>query len=678
MQMCSVPRAALPGLDLQGFVVQHSRPVRLARLRPAGWDLEGGRVSDLLEKIKRAGVPLRDYIGSSPLYGVKTGFNEAFLIDQATRDRLVAEDPNCEPIIKKYLRGRDIQRWHPQWAGQWMIFARRGIEIDHYPSIKRHLLRFRRQLEPRPVSWASRKQGQWPGRKAGAYKWYELQDTIDYFERLEEPKILYQDLAFHSWIALDNDGMYANNTCYFVPGADLYLLGILNSSVVWWYLSRNTTHAKDEAFRLHGIFMEELPVVKPKDTARRRIEDLGRNLADLTGQRQEVNACFLSWIETHLGTVRVTRRMDTYWELDPPTLLSEMKRAGAKLLTPVVRQALLEEHRRQVAELRPILARMRQLEIELQHQVFDLYGLTPDEVRLLRATAPPRDPLALVEALGADGIEPGAAAGDSRAHDGARSEPDRDGDSPLAGGASRRGVAPRRVPAQRAAAGRGVDGLRRGAGGAGDPGGASEDPGRRGIASTRYLDTLAGPRSYAELAPDLGRAVEEVCAALAQSAPDRLVVTREWLCGLHGEAFGRFVDWAGRLRDRDVQIGDHLAPPAHALPGLLHDYCADLEARLATHGQAQPIERLIGDLAFAEGRFLYIHPFRDFNGRVARLLLFALLVRLQLPPVALLPQGDAARRRYLAALAAADANDYRGLEAIWAERLAAAPDPQAG
>jgi CRISPR-associated endonuclease/helicase Cas3 len=187
--------------------------------------------------------------------------------------------------------------------------------------------------------------------------------------------------------------------------------------------------------------------------------------------------------------------------------------------------------------------------------------------------------------------------------------------------------------------------------------------------STRYIDTLAGPRRYAELAPDLARAVEEVCAHLAQAEPTNLVVTAEWLCGLHHGAFGRFVSWAGQLRDRNVQIGDHEAPAHFELPTLIRNYCADIETRLSGYTDPLPDERLIGDLAFAEGRFLFIHPFRDFNGRTARMLLFALLVRLGLPPVRLVPTDSGDRKRYLTALAAADNQDYRDLEAIWTERL---------
>ena len=68
-------------------------------------------------------------------------------------------------------------------------------------------------------------------------------------------------------------------------------------------------------------------------------------------------------------------------------------------MTPAAQRLLAEEHAHQLAALRPVLAKIRQLEIELQHLVFDLYGLTPDEVQLLRSTAPPRDPLALVEGV---------------------------------------------------------------------------------------------------------------------------------------------------------------------------------------------------------------------------------------------------------------------------------------
>jgi predicted amino acid dehydrogenase len=72
-------------------------------------------------------------------------------------------------------------------------------------------------------------------------------------------------------------------------------------------------------------------------------------------------------------------------------------------VTPAARRLLAEEHARQLVALRPVLAKIRQLEIELQHMVFDVYGLTPDEVQLLRSAAPQRDRLMLVEAGASSG-----------------------------------------------------------------------------------------------------------------------------------------------------------------------------------------------------------------------------------------------------------------------------------
>ena len=180
---------------------------------------------DLLEKVRRNGVPLTEYAGVKPLYGIKTGLNEAFLIDTPTRERLVRDDPACADIIKPYLRGQDIERWWSPSNGLWMIFARRGIQIEKYPSVKRHLDGFRIQLEPKPEDWApSTAKDKWPGRKEGNYAWYEIQDTIDYWQDFERPKVVYVDIAWSPSFCLDTQSRYTNNTVYFIPSGDPWLV----------------------------------------------------------------------------------------------------------------------------------------------------------------------------------------------------------------------------------------------------------------------------------------------------------------------------------------------------------------------------------------------------------------------------------------------------------------------
>ena len=115
--VCVIPRALVPKKGLQEAVKEATFPLpRLSFTRDA-WVLEPKPVMDLLDKIRRNGVPLADYAGVNPKNGIKTGLNEAYLITAAERDRLVQDNPACTSIIKPCLRGQDIDRWYSPDSG---------------------------------------------------------------------------------------------------------------------------------------------------------------------------------------------------------------------------------------------------------------------------------------------------------------------------------------------------------------------------------------------------------------------------------------------------------------------------------------------------------------------------------------------------------------------------------
>jgi hypothetical protein len=179
VEVTTFPRDLLHEITIPEYVASNRYAVPQRRLGAEGWSLEPPALEALLEKVRLRGAPLREVAGAKPCYGVKTGFNDAFKIDTTTRNRLVAEDAGADEVIRKFVEGKDVARWAPEWKGWWMIFARRGIDIDRYPSVKAHLAAFRDGLEPKPPNW---KGDNWPGRKPGSYKWYELQDTVDYWK----------------------------------------------------------------------------------------------------------------------------------------------------------------------------------------------------------------------------------------------------------------------------------------------------------------------------------------------------------------------------------------------------------------------------------------------------------------------------------------------------------------
>jgi hypothetical protein len=119
-------------LELALYIEEHGYIVPRKHFRNNPWTIGPPAIYDLMDKIRAIGTPLPEFTGIEPLYGLKTGLNEAFLIDGPTKERLVTDHPGCAEIIKPYLRGQDIKRWSPDWQDLWMIVLK-SSENHHWP-----------------------------------------------------------------------------------------------------------------------------------------------------------------------------------------------------------------------------------------------------------------------------------------------------------------------------------------------------------------------------------------------------------------------------------------------------------------------------------------------------------------------------------------------------------------
>ena len=196
------------------------------------------------------------------------------------------------------------------------------------------------------------------------------------------------------------------------------------------------------------------------------------------------------------------------------------------------------------------------------------------------------------------------------------------------------------------------------------------DPGtaRPTHADARYVKTSFGILSLREFAPRLAERVAEAELEISNRTLADMPVL-DLLRELHRRICADLApEMRGRWRLQDVQVGSHHAPPHWEVPMLMHNFAADLEARMASTNPDSG-DRILDDLAFAEGRLLFIHPFEDFNGRVSRLFLAELLYRLDLPMVDIAASSAEETKRYFAALQAYDQHDSRPLTAIWRQRI---------
>ena len=387
------PRNLLHIADLKQYADSHSHRVPTTRFSKASWSLETSDDETLMDKIRNAGMPLTEFIHTRPYRGVVTGFNDAFLIDTATKDRLIQEDAKSGEIIKPYFKGENVRRWLSNWNDEWMIFARRGIHIDEYPAVKNHLERFRTQLEPKPNKWAG---GEWLGRKGGVYKWYEIQDSIDYWPLFDKPKIVYQVIQSHPAYSFDENAYFVNDKCFFMSSADVYLLSVLNSPIMWWYGHRYFGHMIGDALTPLVEKMVSLPIAPPTDAIRAEVEPATHRLIELTKTRRARIHDVLNWLRVEFAVTTPGQKLEAFARLDESAFVDEVKKRRPKTpqLTPAGLRTLMSTFRDYAAQVATLDTEWDGLERRVSNLVNVAYGLSAAEIDLMWRTAPPRMPYA--------------------------------------------------------------------------------------------------------------------------------------------------------------------------------------------------------------------------------------------------------------------------------------------
>jgi hypothetical protein len=239
------------------------------------WMISSETEQILLGKITVNSKKLADYINGNSFRGLLTGLSEAFIIDTETRDSLIYEDRNSASLIKPFLLGRDLKPYASSVADKWLILIPKGFTIKRnlppdspfywnepsprygnmpydeawewfkecYPAIARHLSPFKSKAKERTDK--------------GDF-WWELR-ACDYYEEFEKPKIMYQVLQVKPCFIYDDGKQYCNNSIWIIPKNDKFLVGILNSKMGWWLISKYCT-AIQNGFQLIWKYFGQIPI----------------------------------------------------------------------------------------------------------------------------------------------------------------------------------------------------------------------------------------------------------------------------------------------------------------------------------------------------------------------------------------------------------------------------------
>lgn len=221
------------------------------------------------KKVEEKGIPLKEW-DIEINYGIKTGLNEAFIIDTETKERLIREDPKSAEVIKPILRGRDIKKYQADWQDLWIIFTRRGINIESYPAIKNY-------LEPMFDKLRPRNNNEKTGRKPGPYEWFEIQDNVAYWKDFEKEKIIWGNLNTESPYCFDDSEAFINAPANLMTSdsVNLKALTALMNSRVTQHLFCDIAYSREGGFyEYKKVFVEQVPIIKVESEVEKILETL--------------------------------------------------------------------------------------------------------------------------------------------------------------------------------------------------------------------------------------------------------------------------------------------------------------------------------------------------------------------------------------------------------------------
>ena len=277
---CSIKKDSFEVEKLSDYVQTHTVLSNFSSSE--SWSILSDIERSIKAKIETVGIPLKEW-DIQINYGIKTGFNDAFIIDSAKRNEILNacqtddERQRTAETIRPILRGRDIRRYGYDWADLWLINTHNGVRgevervhIEDYPTIKQHLDNYWDKIEPRADQ----------GETA-----YNLRNCA-YLDDLSKTKIVWIELSDESKFAICED-LVPLNTVFFLTGAHLHhILGLLNSKLVHWYFTTCLgTSSGVGTNRWLKYTIEQLPLVPYSDDA------LSQLVVERLSPETDINKC---------------------------------------------------------------------------------------------------------------------------------------------------------------------------------------------------------------------------------------------------------------------------------------------------------------------------------------------------------------------------------------------------
>lgn len=343
------------------------------------WKFTDTSTNNILDKFNDSEYILSDYTNGGVYYGVKTGLNEAFIINQTLKDQISNQDSKSDEILKKMVEGDDFKKWSLFHSGRYMIttFPSKKIIIDDYPAVKAYLSSFENRIEQSGLKGA---------RKKSINKWFETQDTISYYKELENPKLIYYHTASKHNFYYDCEGYHISANCYFISNADRYLQCVLNSSL-FGYVKKFKFPAFGDSenggrVRLDANKMNKLPIKKVSEDIKLNFSSKAEEITKLSYNLQELSQKFQRTIQRKFELEDLPKKLQDWYLLSYPEFIKELGKKKVKL--SLSQEAEWEDYFMQESKKAlELKANIDATDKAIDAMVYELYGLSEEEIAIV-------------------------------------------------------------------------------------------------------------------------------------------------------------------------------------------------------------------------------------------------------------------------------------------------------
>jgi len=379
MQYLALKKA--PETDLSKEFSIHAQQMQQSSLTSESWNLGDASVLSLREKITKGKKTLKEVYGS-PLYGIKTGLTEAFVISGATKAKIISSDPKSSQLLRPYLEGKDLKPWYVESRDLWAIVVPKGWTRQHSgESDETAAWGWFSKQYPALANWLS--QFTEKGRKRGdkGEFWWELR-ACAYYDAFAQSKIVYVDMSDKPNFSVDEKAYYLANTGYFIPKSDYFLAALLNSKTLWFVLTGLTNAIRGGFLRLFTQHVETLPIPNASKDQKAAIGSLAEQCQKSAEELHALSTKFVALLKTDFKLEKSSTKLEQWHSLDFAGFLDELKK---KKIVPTLTQKSewMDYFEKQKATAQSLKQTITKLEQELNQQVYALYALTPEEIQII-------------------------------------------------------------------------------------------------------------------------------------------------------------------------------------------------------------------------------------------------------------------------------------------------------